>query len=101
MKKTMIESEFIGGGEVRDFKFVRIMFTEHANMYQVTPPDAKCHYEVFKVKFAPVCIDFENRIYSEDEFKQIYPKAKDFGKWAWTYNDYEKAIEKYNELIHV
>jgi hypothetical protein len=99
MKKEL-EKQFIGIGEVKGFKFTRIMYTEHVNLYKVESNEGNIHFEVFKRKFTPVCIDFENRVYSDTEFKENYPKAKDFGKWAWCINDYKKAENKYNELIH-
>ena len=30
--------------------------------------------------------------------REVFPKNDDFGITAWTYCDYNKAIEKYNEL---
>jgi hypothetical protein len=52
---------------------------------------------VFEVKTTPICLDFANRVYSEDEVKVVYPKAKDFGVWAWSFNSLESAIKKANE----
>ena len=40
-------------------------------------------------------IEYQRRI---DEFKERYPKAKDFGVWAWTLMDKDKAISKLNNL---
>ena len=96
--KIGLENEFIGRGDVKGFKFRKIKSTQHANLYEVNSGDSNVHYEVFLTKSSPVCIDFEKRIYSETEFKQIYPKSKDFGAWAWTYNDIEKANKKFLEL---
>lgn len=37
----------------------------------------------------------ELKIISE---KEIYPKTKDFGKTGWCFNDFSKAIVKFNFL---
>ena len=74
--KKLIENEFIGTGEVKDFKFTRIAFSKYADLYEVNRGGTQVHFEVFKRKFAPVCINFENRIYSETEFKQVFPKVR-------------------------
>ena len=93
-----LETNFEGTGEVKGFKFNQIKSGEHAFLYEVTPPDANTHFEVFVRKNAPLCIDFENRIYSETDFKVMYPKSKDFGIWAWCIADREKAFLKFNSI---
>ena len=30
--------------------------------------------------------------------KEKFPSDEDFGKWAWTYRDLNKAMEKYNGI---
>ena len=85
--------EFIGMGEVRGFKFVRIESLQHAYLYEVLSDD-KMYYEVFKRVNSPVCIDFGKRLYSDTDFKETYPKSSQFGVNAWTYKDLESAISK-------
>lgn len=92
----LLEKEFTGRGEVRGFLFVELLCNETAYIYRVCA--GKCHYEVFERKNTPVCVDYAKRIYSETEFKEIYPKAKDFGVWAWTFDNFEKAREKYFKI---
>jgi hypothetical protein len=41
-----------------------------------------------------MCIDYENNLYSETEFKEIYPNSKDFGIWAWTCLDLFKVADR-------
>jgi len=96
--KIGLENEFIGKGEVKGFRFRKIASTQHANLYEVDSGVSNVHYEVFMRKLVPVCIDFENRLYSKTEQKEVYPKSKDFGVWAWTYNNILKAEQKYLEL---
>ena len=93
-----LETNFEGTGEVKGFKFTQIISGEQAFLYEVTPPDAKPHFEVFMRKNSPLCIDFENRIYSETDFKEIYPRSKDFGVWAWCISNREKAFLKFNSI---
>jgi len=97
-KVNLLPDEFLGKGEVKYFKFQKII-TGYSNfMYKVEILDKSIHYEVFKRKLTPLCIDFENRVYSDKEFKEVYPKSKDFGIWAWTFNTKELAIEKLKSL---
>jgi hypothetical protein len=88
---------FIGTGEVRGFQFYQVKKHESVYIYQVDV-EGKSHFEVFERKLSQKCIDFKNRIYSETEFKEIYPKAKNFGIWAWTYPSYQQALGKFREM---
>ena len=97
MNIVNLPSEFRGTGEVDDFQFNVVHASDKAYIYQVNVSDST-HYEVFERKKVPLCIDFANRIYSETDFKEVYPKAKDFGIWAWTYNKFSDALVKLNEI---
>jgi hypothetical protein len=93
-----LDLKFIGTGDVKGFKFSQIHYTELAYVYKVDDGDGNVCFEVFKRKTAPICIDFEKRIYSETERKEYYPKSKDFGVWAWTYKLWAKAAKKMVEI---
>ena len=93
-----LEDEFIGISEVSGFKFKKLASTDKGFLYEVMSDDTSRHYEVFERKITPICIDFENKIYSETEFKVRYPKAEDFGKWAWTYTNKDLALTKLETL---
>lgn len=95
---NLLEKNFFGTGEVKEFEFNQIRSTVSAYLYEVKQNDGNIHFEVFKRKNAPMCIDFENRIYSETDFKEIYPKSNDFGVWAWTFKSYFKSLELLNIL---
>lgn len=102
-KYIALPEEFVGIGEVRGFKFTLLEVGDCAFLYQVQGmtdegQPGKIWYEVFKAKSNPVCIDFEKRIYSETEFKMAYPKANAFGVWAWSFNDEQKAWDKFDDL---
>lgn len=88
-----LEKEFIGKGDVSGFKFKQLANNNFGYLYEVLDGEAY-HYEVFKIKITPVCLDFKNRVYSDTEFKEVYPKSKEFGITAWTYRDVIVANEK-------
>lgn len=90
--------DFIGTGEVKGFKFVKT----HNNglkgsLFEVNT-GSSIHYEVVKTIYSPKCIDFENRIYSENEFKEVYPKSSRFGIDAWSFYTFDTAFKKLMEL---
>jgi hypothetical protein len=72
-----------GTGEVKGFTFRQVALTKSGYIYEVTHPEVKKpHYEVFRRR--------ENH-----RFGLIsYPRAKAFGRWAWTYNDLCSAKNK-------
>jgi hypothetical protein len=92
-----LENEFIGTGEVKGFKFRKLAFNEHAYLYEVSQNDV-IHYEVFKHLKSPLCIDFDKRIYSEVDFREVYPKANSFGKTAFTFGNLKDAAKKMDEI---
>ena len=95
-----LEKEFIGTGEVSGVNFRQISSNEGAFLYSRCEDDGNVSYEVFARKLTPMCIDFDNRIYSEVDFKELYPKSKDFGVWAWSYMSLEKAEDKFQQLTN-
>ncbi len=91
-----LANNFIGTGEVADFSFRMVANFERSYIYLVEH-EGGSHYEAFLKKTTPLCIDFEKRIYSTTDFKEKYPKAKDFGIWAWTSKDLQYLKNKLNE----
>lgn len=91
-----LEDVIHGKGESKGFLFTKEHETDQGYVYKVDTGTSQ-HYEVFYKRSTPVCLDFENRVYSKTETKELYPKSKDFGKTAWTYYDRNKAIKR---LIH-
>ena len=93
-----LPTEFIGTGEVTGFKFTKT----HCNgtkgcLFQVETGEST-HFEVLKSVISPKCIDFENRTYSETDFKESYPKASRFGIDAWSFYNFDDAFKKLMEL---
>lgn len=95
-----LEKEFVGTGEVSGVNFKQISSSDRAFLYSRCEDDGDTSFEVFLRKLTPMCIDFDNRVYSEVDFKEMYPKSKDFGVWAWSYMSINKAEEKFQQLTN-
>jgi hypothetical protein len=87
-----LEQTFTGKGEVAGFLFERVYTAPTFYVYKVKA-ETKEYYEVFKRTFVPLCVDFAAKIYSQNEFKEVYPKANKFGVSAFTTDTLEKAIK--------
>ena len=88
---------FIGTGEVKDFWFSRLYDEENFYIYMVNTGDS-IHYEAFEKKSFPICLDFANRVYSTEDFKEVYPKSKDFGVWAWTSKNLDRMLSRFGKI---
>jgi len=95
MNLKLLEKEFTGIGEVKGKRFKQVYADDLTYIYMVA---GKNYYEVFKRLKTPICIDFASRTFSKTDFKEKYPKSKDFGVWAWTFVKYENALKKITEL---
>ena len=93
-----LENSFTGIGEVKGFEFTKVAETDIGYVYCVRTSDKSNHYEVFKKRKTPICIDFENKIYSETDFKEVYPNSKQFGISAWSVKNYKTALERLKVL---
>lgn len=96
MNIDKLPEEFIGTSTTKGWSFTRVYESDTLYCYSVNTGSG-IHYEVFMRKITPKCIDFANRIYSESEFKEIYPKDEDFGKWGWTINHISE-LRKFDHL---
>jgi hypothetical protein len=92
-----LQENFEGVGEVKGFEFHQIKRSDKALLYEVYSGKSK-HFEVFAIKTTPICLDFEKRLYSETDSKEVYPKAKDFGVWASTTKEILKAVDYFEAL---
>lgn len=88
---------FDGKGGQKGYVFKCVKRSKTALMYTKTSGHSTI-FEVFEIKHVPICIDFEKRLYSETEFKEVYPRDEHFGKWAWNYLSAGKAVQKWMEL---
>ena len=92
MQIHKLEHSFDGKGEMKGYRFECVGERPSGYLYKVSGENGDKHYEVFVKKSVPVCLDFENRVYSETEFKETYPKSKDFGVWAWNVQTYKRGM---------
>jgi hypothetical protein len=51
-------------------------------------------FEVFKIKIGKAKVVFGVELPEKEKF----PSDEDFGKWAWSYTDYSKALFKYERI---
>jgi len=89
-----LADNFIGVGEVKGFKFEKVLTTEKYYIYSVLKVGEKRHFEVIRRIVSPICLDFKNRTYSEVDFKEYYPKSNRFGIDGFNCSTYEKAVNK-------
>lgn len=77
------------------FTYKQVKSTDSGHLFSIhnSENDTLHGYEVFMRKLTPLCVDFEKKIYSETEFKERYPKANDFGVWAWSPGTLKRAEE--------
>ena len=88
-----LPQSFEGTGEVNGDSFKQILKTDTHYIFERVYEEIR-HFEVFERKHSPICLNFAKREYSEVDFKEIYPKSKDFGIWAWCCNDLDRAKYK-------
>lgn len=89
-KIKRLPTEFIGKGEMKGFHFNQLERGQKCCLYQVRTDYKTIHYEVFIIKTFKVPIT--------KELYEAYPKANSFGIWAWSINDYNKAVKKFNKI---
>jgi len=95
-KIELLENQFMGIGDVKGFSFRKLAETAKRYLYEVKKYGS-IHFEVIDRIKVPLCLDFANRIYSETDFKETYPKSSLFGTHGWNYHTQESAIKKLNE----
>ncbi len=82
----------------RGFEYNKIFAIDNFYVYSLTRNDMVIGYEVLKRMSSPVCLDFENRIYSETEKKETFPSSGEAGgKTVWFFRDKKNAINDANE----
>lgn len=85
-EEMCLPKEFVGRGEVKNFKFRYHIGNSRAFIYEVIKEGRPPYYEVFRA------------VWSSRFGKYKYPTSKSFGKWAWWCPTLDKALQKYNEL---
>lgn len=88
-----LEKEFVGTGEVKEMLFKQVNECEFSYIYEVTNNDT-IHYELIEKNTTPKCLDFEKKIFSETDFKEVYAKSNSFGVCTWTFKSLKMALIK-------
>lgn len=94
-----LPDEFFGRGSTKKFEFTKIVDSDEAAIFKVHTGET-VHYEVFKKQAQPICLDFAAHVYSETQYKYMYPKDNAFGKWAWTAGSPGRAAEIYKNIVN-
>ena len=81
-----LQEEVEGRGEVKGKSFKQLLRVKDVYLYECTGESFYTHYEVFRRRENKQC----NCV--------SYPKSNSFGKWAWTYNNFSDAMDKFNQL---
>ena len=92
-----LELEFTGIGEVKGDIFKQINRSPYAYIYERDYEGIKS-YEVFLRKEIKESNTIIGGVEVHFEARVKYPRAEDFGVWAWYYNSYDKAINKYDNI---
>ena len=96
-KVTELLPNFIGKGRMKMYQFKQIKNNEFAYIYELRNIYTdNIHYEVFKRKITNT-YDYKTKTLTH-KFKVSYPNDKDFGKWAWSIVNKDKAFNKFNHL---
>ena len=81
-----LRDEYTGIGEVRGFRFRKLLSNGYAYVYEVIGGSSRVYYEVF-----------ERRV--NNKFCVVsYPRGKAFGIWARTTYDWDRALMYYGEF---
>ena len=89
---TIIELplEYIGRASTKGFTLRQVYHSNGWYIYEVKG----AYYEVFKEKIVQA-MEYDNGWKEiEGVGKVVYPSDEDFGNFAWTYRNYEKALKR-------
>jgi hypothetical protein len=93
-----LEKEFTGTGDVKNVNFKQALESEKGYMYIRMDLEGQIYYEVFEKNASKYSERYIGTKLVKYDEKIKYPKSIDFGKWAWCFNDYKKALDKFNTL---
>lgn len=87
---TKLADTIEGRGETKGYTYTKVFENDKGYVYKA----GENHFEAFYKRESKVCIDFDKKIFSETDTKEIYPKSNAFGVWAWTVRSLDNGIEK-------
>jgi len=94
LKKQFVSG--VGGFATEPRTYTQLMRTETVALYSRSVNSVIKDYEVFKIKILPKGTRIFQLITEDDEEK--YPGSSQFGRIAWSYNQYQAALHCYNSL---
>ena len=77
--------------------FIQLVETETAYLYK-REIGKYVDYEVFKKRVRKQLKHIGGKVVELDTKQESYPKAASFGKWAWSFNNLERAYKKLSEI---
>lgn len=77
--------------------FIQLEETETAYLYK-REVGGYVDYEVFKKKTINKSARVDGKFVKLDIKRERYPSANDFGFWAWSFRDIDKAYSKMREI---
>jgi len=76
------------------FDYELVLRGKKALIYSQRVSENVTYYEVFRMKISRTKT-IQGKIIPPHE---RFPRDEDFGKWAWTYRSYDKALRKFHDL---
>ena len=95
LEKNFVKKNYEGWSN--PVHFIQLEETDNAYLYK-REIGSYVDYEVFKKKVINKIKWVDGKIVKLEQKKETYPKATSFGKWAWSFNDINKAYHKLHEL---
>ena len=76
------------------FNYTQVQRGKRSCIYEQRVSENSVCFEVFLIKIRP-----ERKVRDKTlEAAERFPNNEAFGYWAWTYKNYEDAINKFNEI---
>ena len=96
LEKDFVKKHYEGWS--KPVHFIQLEETENAYLYKREIGEKYVDYEVFLKKVKNKRKNVNGTIVNIDEKREVYPRASDFGKWAWSFKDINRAYAKLREI---
>lgn len=78
------------------FRYILLSRAPNKAFYKQTLDNVQVGFEVFLIRIRGT--HFSPFLNQSVRAAERFPGNEDFGRTAWTFTEYQKAVEKYNEL---
>lgn len=78
------------------YRYILMQRTQNKAMYKQTNNNALIAFEVFRIRIQRARFSILLRKYLDES--ERFPGNSDFGKTAWSIQNYQDALKKYQEL---